>query len=72
MLTHFLLVFFFFYSQIFLPDPVTNRSRHSMSAFSVSRNFVRIMVHGGVSSSRDFVSGPNLLMVVELGIEYCF
>ena len=68
MLTHFLL---FFCSQISLPDLVTDRSHHSMSAFSVSRNFVRIIVHGGVSSSY-FVSKPNPLMVVELGMEDCF
>ena len=54
--------------QIPLPESVTTRQYHSMTAFRMRANRVWLMVTGGYNRPTTAVTSPNILILVELGM----
>ena len=53
--------------QISLPDSVTTRHSHSMPAFRMGANCVWLLITGGYTGHTTLVTGPDNLILVELG-----
>ena len=56
-----------YHAQIPVPESVTKRGGHSMTSFTVSVNCVWLLITGGATKGGGPVTGPNTVMIVELG-----
>ena len=55
------------FAQIPVPESVTKRWAHSMTSFTVSVNCAWLLITGGATEVGVPITGPNTVMIVELG-----